>query len=277
MEYNERTKISKIIQHDKTSIDAIARIAPPLKRLKNPILRKIMASRVTVAEAASMGGCQVEDFIRALKPLGYLYRVADNNEVQGADDQIPDWLEDTAKTDIHSFDVRPIIENGTDPLKAIMAEFKKVGPSGILCIINTFVPTPLIHLLEKKLAEKTYIKTINEKEYHTYFLKKGKVTKPDQPTESNVIMDDENSFDQVCHRFTTDKKEVIDVRHLEMPLPMQTILGELEELPENEALYIHHKRVPIYLLEELADGNFEVHIHSIAEGNVKMLIFHSKP
>lgn len=275
MEFNKQTKISDLIHHDKASIDAIASIAPPLKRLKNPILRKIMASRVTVQEAAKMGGCQVEDFIRVLKPLGYQYSVTGHDDDKGDEEQLPDWLEEADESDIHTFDVRPIIEDGTDPLKAIMAEFKKVKPSGILCIINTFVPTPLIHLLEKKQAEKSYIKTINEKEYHTYFLKKGKTAVPDHLTESNVIMDDENSFDQVCGRFTTDKKKVIDVRHLEMPLPMQTILGELEELPVDAALYIHHKRVPIYLLEELADGDFEVHIHSIAEGNVKMLIFYS--
>ncbi|MBH2024552.1 MAG: DUF2249 domain-containing protein, partial [Flavobacteriales bacterium] len=65
----------------------------------------------------------------------------------------------------------------------------------------------------------------------------------------------------------------IDVRELEMPGPMQAILGELEILPEGNALYIDHKRVPVYLLEELADKDFEVHIHNVAEGDVKMLIF----
>ncbi len=144
-----------------------------------------------------------------------------------------------------------------------------------MCIINTFVPAPLIHLLEKSQAEKTYIKTVSDHEFHTYFLKRDKKTKSEHPTESNMIMDDKNSFDEVYHRFSPDRKKVIDVSHLEMSLPMLTILGELEELPEDAALYIHYKRVPIYLLEELADGDFEVHIQSIDEGNVKKIIFHN--
>lgn len=275
MEFSKQTKISDILKHDKSSIEAIASIAPPLKRLKNPILRKIMAPRVTVQEAAKMGGCDVEDFIRVLKPLGFQYVMAEDNEATNQEDEIPDWLRNAPPSDIYTFDVRPIIENGTDPLKAIMAEFKKIAPSGILCIINTFIPTPLIHLLEKKQSEKSYVKTFSDKEYHTYFLKKSKTAETVHPGPSNVIMDDENSFDQICNRFNDDKKKVIDVRHLEMPQPMQTILMELGQLPKDAALYIHHKRVPIFLLEELAGEDFEVHIYHIAEGNVKMIIFYN--
>jgi hypothetical protein len=58
-----------------------------------------------------------------------------------------------------------------------------------------------------------------------------------------------------------------------MPQPMQTILAELKTLPGNHALYVHHKRVPVYLLEELADKDYEVHIRNIEEGNVKLLIY----
>src|SRR5690606_37575464 len=129
---------------------------------------------------------------------------------------------------------------------------------------------------KKGQAEGTYTKTISSDEYHTFFLKKDKSVKSDPQTESNVIMEDEGSFNEVCNRFAVDKTTEIDVRHLEMPLPMQTILAELKILPDDAALFIHHKRVPIFLLEERAGDNFEVHIHSIEEGNVKMLIFHSK-
>lgn len=278
MEFNVKTKISDIIKHDKSSIDAIASIAPPLKRLKNPILRKIMASRVTVKEAANMGGCKVEDFVRVLEPLGYVYAPAEDADGQPEEDDTPDWLSQAGTDDIRIYDVRPIIEDGTDPLNAIMAEFKKVDPGKILCIVNTFIPIPLINLLEKKQAEASYTKTISEKEYHTFFLKKTKDKKTQPAAESGssrVMMHDQEDFKEICTRFSEEKTKEIDVRHLEMPGPMQTILGELGEMPAGNALYIHHKRVPVFLLEELAGQDFEVHIYNIAEGNVKMLIFHS--
>ena len=63
-----------------------------------------------------------------------------------------------------------------------------------------------------------------------------------------------------------------DVRDLEMPLPMVTILAELENLNSGDALLVHHKKIPQYLLPELADRNFKVWIAEIEEGNVKLLI-----
>src|SRR5690625_7370785 len=92
MKFNENTKISDIIQKNKSSIDAIASIAPPLKRLKNPILRKVMASRVTVREAAKMGGCTMEDFIRVLQHLGYAYIPEQEGSTHGPAEETPDWL-----------------------------------------------------------------------------------------------------------------------------------------------------------------------------------------
>lgn len=280
MEFNENTKISDIIQRNKASIDAIASIAPPLKRLKNPILRKVMASRVTIREAANMGGCTVEDFIRVLRPLGYIYTPEHSESASDTEEKTPDWLHHAESEDIHTFDVRPIIEKGSDPLKAILAEFKNVDPGKILCIINTFVPTPLIHLLEKKQAETSFTRTVSPKEVHTFFLKKKSkkrtTEKADAANESYVHMDGEKEFAEILNRFEENKTKEIDVRHLEMPMPMQTILEELSHLPAGHALYVNHKRVPVFLLEELAGDQFEIHIRNIEEGNVKIIIFHQE-
>lgn len=273
MDYNLQTKISEIIGHDAASIQAIADVAPPLKRLKNPLLRKIMASRVTVKEAARMGGCQPEDIIRVLDPLGYRYMASEDHEPDHPQDDTPGWLSEARSADIHTFDVRPIIENGTDPLKAIVTRFKVVGAGEILCVINSFVPTPLIHLLEGKQADQSFVKQMNDREFHTFFRKTTEFSAPENSPKTNVLMDDAITFQEVCGQFSSHQTKVIDVRHLAMPMPMQTILAELEELPEGWALYVHHKRVPVYLLEELADGGFDVRIHRIRDGNVKMLIF----
>lgn len=273
MDYNLQTKISEIIGHDAASIQAIAGVAPPLKRLKNPLLRKIMAPRVTVEEAARMGGCRPEDIIRVLDPLGYRYIASEDHAHDHPQDDTPGWLSEAESARIHTFDVRPIIENGTDPLKAIVAKFKEVEAGEILCVINTFIPTPLIHLLEGKQADRSFVKRINDREFHTFFLKKAVQSTPEVPHNSHVIMDDVGAFHQLCDRYGNGRLKEVDVRHLPMPMPMQTILAELEELPEEQTLYVHHKRVPVYLLEELADGGFEVHINREGEGNVKMLIF----
>jgi TusA-related sulfurtransferase len=67
----------------------------------------------------------------------------------------------------------------------------------------------------------------------------------------------------------------IDVRQLEMPLPMMTILEALDKLPADHALFVYHKRIPMFLLPELAERNFDYRIKEIGEGEVHLLIFKS--
>ncbi|HEU5289946.1 MAG TPA: DUF2249 domain-containing protein, partial [Cyclobacteriaceae bacterium] len=66
---------------------------------------------------------------------------------------------------------------------------------------------------------------------------------------------------------------VIDVRHLEMPMPMMTILENLEVLPEEKALYVQHKRIPVFLLSELIERGFDYRIKEIGPGEVYLLVF----
>ena len=270
---NKTTRISALIKADKASIDAIAGVAKPFHRLRNPVLRKIMAPRVSIAEAAKMGGCSISDIVTALTPLGFEYEEVLSSK-ESAQQPKPVWLSDAVQADITWLDVRPVIESGTDPLKEILGKFKDVPAGKVLCVVNSFVPTPLIHLLQQGKAESSYVDKISEDEFLTYFLKrKNPVEEEKAGSKDNVIFDDADSFEAVHQRFSRENIRETDVRHLEMPQPMHTILQELKTLPHDHMLYIHHKRVPVYLLEELADKHYEIHIHTIGEGNIKMILF----
>jgi hypothetical protein len=54
---------------------------------------------------------------------------------------------------------------------------------------------------------------------------------------------------------------------------MHTILGALDQLPCDTALYVYHKRIPVFLLPELAQRGFEYRIKEISDGEVHLLIF----
>ena len=54
---------------------------------------------------------------------------------------------------------------------------------------------------------------------------------------------------------------------------MLTILEELDKLPADKALYVYHKRIPVFLLPELADRKFGYRIKEIDDGEVRLLIF----
>jgi len=271
MKITKNTKISELIKADKNSIDALASIAQPLEKLRNPLLRKLMASRVTIAEAVKMGNSTVEAFEQVLKPLGFEF---DHNEKEKIEESTakPQWLQYLGNDKINNFDVREMLSQGKDPLKEIMKKFKDLEIGNVLCIINSFIPTPLVKLFEKDNAL-CYTETIGNKEFHTYFLKQGKKKASTGPIGATQIFNEnETDFSEHTKRFSEQGIKEIDVRHLEMPGPMQTILAELEKLPDGNALFVHHKRVPIYLLEELESKNYIIHIFNISETEVKLLI-----
>lgn len=274
MKITADTRISELIRANKDSIEAIASLARPFARLRNPILRKLMAPRVSIAEAAKIGGCSVGDFFIALGPLGFeADSVKDQNGGHLPAEVKPDWLERTPDSDIRYFDVRGILSEGRDPLKQIMSEFKSISPGQILCIINNFIPTPLIRLLEKEQA-RCFTEEKKPGEYYTWFKKSTKKTDlTSRKVSENIIMQDQPSFEKICSQFTGKNLLTTDVRHLDMPLPMQTILSLLPALKENQALYVYHKKIPVYLLEALAGEQWTIHILEISGSDVRMLIY----
>lgn len=294
------TKISELVKADQAAIEAIASLAKPLEKLRNPLLRRVMASRVTLAQAAIMGGCELEKFVGALSALGFEYVEEDQDGTQekgkkkeNSKEKIakentlkpqakrPEWL--SIGVNDH-FDVRPIIASGQDPLKEILKRYKDLKPGDVLCVENSFVPYPLIHLLEGKNA-KTHIETEHAQLHWTYFYKpksptstlsdltnSTSATSTSMANPAQVVFHEEASYKRLLEQCDTIKWKEIDVRHLEMPEPMHTILAELEELPEQQALYIKHKRVPVFLLEALEDQPFDIHIHEVSEGDTQLLI-----
>lgn len=67
----------------------------------------------------------------------------------------------------------------------------------------------------------------------------------------------------------------IDVRELEMPLPMITIVKELENITKIKALLVHHHRIPQILLNDLKDSNLKIYITQIQENYFQLLFLNS--
>ena len=65
------TKISALIKENSKAIDAIAEINPHFRKLKNPVLRKVLAPRVTIEMAAKIGGVDVQVFFNKLEQIGF--------------------------------------------------------------------------------------------------------------------------------------------------------------------------------------------------------------
>jgi len=268
MTINANTKIATLLKQHPDTLEAIVSISPKFVKLRNPILRKIIAGRTSIAMASKLGGCSVDDFFNKLQLLGFeIDKTVPAPGEESEKKPVPDFLKNMLRDKVTDLDVRPVIETGKDPLNVILQKVKALETGHILKIINSFEPTPLMHLLGKQGFE-SYTEIISDELVYTYFYKKT-----DKPL---VLADKETprseGWDEIVSRFK-GKLETIDVRELEMPLPMHTILEALDTLPENKALFVYHKRIPVFLLPELEELKFSYRIKEISDAEVHLLIY----
>jgi hypothetical protein len=267
MKIDETTKISALIKHNPNVIDAIASISKNFEKFKNPILRKILASRVTIQQAAKIGDSTVEIFFEKLVPLGFEVKIT--HALKGDADAGITEKKDVSLDfkSIEELDVRQMLKSGKDPFHPIMDALKTLDENSALKIVNTFEPTPLITILSKK-GYTHHTVMIENQLVHTYFFK---------PTGNSVpvIIETNPKDDDITVLLNLYKNKVkeITVTHLEMPQPMVTILSELETLPEDHLLFVHHKKVPQFLFPQLSEKGYLWRILEEASGEVKLLIF----
>ncbi len=267
MTINANTKISSLLKYNSDALEAIVSISPKFTKLRNPILRKVIAARTSISMASKLGGCSVDDFFKKLQPLGFeIDQAAVVMKKENENKPVPGFVNIGADKMIE-LDVRSVIESGKDPLDIIVKKVKTLETGSVLKIINSFEPTPLMHLLGKQGFE-SYAETISDDLVNTYFYKKSGIN----VLAENKETDHSKGWDEILNRFK-GKLETIDVRALEMPLPMHTILEALETLSMDKALFVYHKRIPVFLLPELEEQQFSYRIKEISDAEVHLLIY----
>jgi uncharacterized protein (DUF2249 family) len=266
---NAQTKISQLLEVDRDLvINTLVGLNKKFSKLKNPLLRNLLVKRVSIADACKISKTDITDFMLSMKQIGF--KIAEETRVENRPPElIKPFLE---PLNYFELDVRPILAQDKDPLKEILASVKKLKDGQGLKLINTFEPLPLINLL----ADKGFSYRVEHTRPNmvvTYFNRSGNVpeeTVTDSLTEPT--MDDEQ-FDQKLESFGKDSIKYLDVRKLEMPKPMLAILEQTTDLNSKSALFVYHKKIPVYLLPELERQGLGYAFKTIGPGDVNMLIY----
>jgi uncharacterized protein (DUF2249 family)/TusA-related sulfurtransferase len=269
MKINQHTKISTLIKENPGVIDVIVSINKRFEKLNNPLLRKIFASRVTIADAAKIGGTTVQVFYEKLASLGFQCENMYSNE-RVSEIKIPDFYSNIKQEHIVELDVRDDISKGKDPFNKILETLNKMPDESVLKLINSFEPTPLINLLSRK----GYVNYVLHKESALVYTFLKRETKNTQIviSESAIFTSSHKEIECLITSFG-EKITHIDVRELEMPMPMVTILKELETLPQKTMLSVLHRKIPIYLFPEIETRGYLYKVKQIDEDKVQILIY----
>ena len=265
MKINAATKIAALLKHHPDAMKVIIGLSPKFEKLKNPLLRKLLAGRTSIAMASKIGGCEVNDFFNRLRPLGFIPQGVEEPDKEMLI-SAPDFLHQIDNGKVRELDVRPILEADEDPLKMILTHLKELPHDQVLRILNTFEPTPLVALVSKK-GYSAWTKTISSELTETYIYKEGRFQESlvEEPEEK----DDWQSY---IERYEHHMVQV-DVRQLPMPQPMMVILETLDGLPLDQALFVLHKKVPVFLLPEIKERGYDYRMKEVGENEVHLLIF----
>lgn len=144
-------------------------------------------------------------------------------------------------------DVRPILAGGQDPLESVVSAAARIPEGGELTLDAPFNPLPLRRVLGKMGFSSTAEK-LAEGHWRVSLLRDGLGQVNNQPGPEDC----QGLPPEAPLRREADGLH-IDVRGLEMPLPMVAILRLVGSLGDDEQVVVHHERDPLFLYPELAE------------------------
>lgn len=266
-----RTTIRELLEDDKdTVINALVKFNSNFSKLRNPVLRNLMGRRITIADACKMARCTLQDFMANMQTLDFNILAEDSAEPTTS---TPTPAVKKASNFVE-LDVRSMLVQNQDPLKTILNKINSLKGDEGLKLINAFEPVPLIHLLSERGFTHFVVKPDNATVI-TYFNRI--IPGPDVNIDSLEcdFATSQESFDKTFNQFGPDHVKYIDVRNLDMPGPMITILESLSGLKNDIALFVYHKKRPVFLLPELQKRGYRYLFKDIADKDVNMLIYKS--
>jgi uncharacterized protein (DUF2249 family) len=266
--------VARLLDEHPELIEVLASYHPHFKQLQNRLLRRVMAPRVTVAQAARMAGVPADELLAvlrravgepppaphpALSPEG---RGSEGLEApspsQGegrGEGGMPRVLASVSETRRVHLDVREDIRRGQEPFARIMAAVKALAGDQVLALRTPFEPIPLYDVLGKRgFAHWTERRASDD--WSVWFYR-------DAAPRAEPL---------AAPAPAASGRTVLDVRGLEPPQPMVRVLEEIERLGPGAELEVHHDRRPMFLYPQLDERGFVHETDEPEPGLVRILI-----
>ena len=186
MRVDSEMKVKEVLKFNEHMIDAFVWLAPAFERLRNPVMRKAMARRVSVEQAARIARVPLmealyllnlaagEDEQKLTAELRLMNQDGHRHTPQDTE-RMPGELEGLCDNDprVHFVDVLAQAETSVDPRPAIMHGLSELHETDdVLLIRHRFDPLPLRDLF-KRSGFASWAKERRPNEWYIYFYRPG--------------------------------------------------------------------------------------------------------
>lgn len=128
--------------------DVLIAMAPPFKKLKNPILRRSVAKVATIKHISSVGGIPLEELISKLRVAVGQAESTETYSDHNYFTEQPDWFEPDKI--VLSVDEGKVDNKDGMTLNTILKGAMGVNAGEIIELVTTFLPAPGIDIMKSK-------------------------------------------------------------------------------------------------------------------------------
>ncbi len=147
------TRLNKVLDLHPQMVDQIVALNPhDFARLYNPLMRRLMAPRITLGRLAAMLHMPIDELLHHV--VTHSGVVVDVGALQSSLPQSPaeqpGWVADAYGTAVATVDLLPMDEAlDSDPLPPVMAALKRLPPGGVVRIKHKWEPQPFYDIWTK--------------------------------------------------------------------------------------------------------------------------------
>ena len=258
------TTIARLLDQHPGLLDVLVDYHPHFKQLRNGLLRRVMAPRLTVGQAARIAGIETDALLRVLREAAGEAASAELVPVTGPEgppaDPMPALLAALPESRQVHVDVREDIRRGQEPFARIMAAVKGLPEGAALVLRAPFEPVPLYDVLGKRGFDH-WTDCRSPSDWVVWFYREA-VAAETSPAPRP----------QTAAAPTATAAAPLDVRGLEPPEPMVRVLAALETLGPGQTLEVLHERRPMFLYPQLDDRGFVHQTEELGPGLVRIVI-----
>jgi len=162
-----KTKVLQLLKAYPQLEDVLIGIVPAFKKLKNPVLRRIVAKVANLQQAAAIGNIKVEELINRLRrEVGQdLYAESAASAYNTAR---PAWFAE--KLVAKELDTRIMLAAGEQPVNQVIVALAAMAAGTVYKLSAPFLPAPLIDKAAS-LGIRHWLVKEGEEEFVVYFYK----------------------------------------------------------------------------------------------------------
>lgn len=148
-----QTRVAELLDAYPQLENVLVEMAPPFKKLRNPVLRRTIARVTSLEKAAAVADLPLRKLIIDLRRAAG-HAIDDESVCDGADIRVErqdgpaDWVD--ASRVVWTIDADEILDSGEQPITEAQTKARILTPGELGLIRSSFRPEPLIDLLEEQ-------------------------------------------------------------------------------------------------------------------------------